>query len=171
MVFRRGNRSQLRPINSVKNIVQEISAVAAAAQATTVIAQAVDAPTLAATTEVEKACRINQIYIEVWIYGAAADNVNSPITWMLFQNPSNAFTTPAPSTVGASDLKRYVIAMGKGLVGNQAVGNPPYLIRGWFAVPKVRRRMGQDDTINFVLINNTAGVINTCKLFIYKWYK
>jgi len=31
--------------------------------------------------------------------------------------------------------------------------------------------MGQDDTLNFVLINNTANVINTCKLFIYKWYK
>ncbi len=170
MPFRRRN-SGLQPINSRKNIVQEISGIAAAATETVAIISAKDVmPSLSDTVGCTVGARVNQIYLEVWMYGAAADNVNSPITWFLWKNPGTNLTAPSPATAGISDNKKHIFAMGKGQVGNQAAGQPGYLIRGWFSVPKIMRRMGFDDEIQLVIQNSTAGVVNTCKLFIYKWY-
>ncbi len=167
----RFRRQSLRPINSRKNIVQSISGIAAAAQEVTAVVSAKDVmPGLTDTVGCTVGAHVNQIYIETWLYGAAVDNVNSPITWYIWKNPGTNLTPPNGAAAGTSDNKKHIFAMGKGLVGNQAAGQPGYLIRGWFKVPKTMRRMGFDDEIQFVIENDTANIVNTCKLFIYKWY-
>ncbi len=158
-------------VHSTKNIVQAIGGIAAAATQDLVIADAVDASTLADVDGVDRNCIVNTVYLEVWLYGAAADNVNSPIDWYIAKNPGNNLSLPDPTTVGSDDNKRWVFAMGKGLVANQAAGNPPYLIRGWFSIPKRYRKMNADDQIVLRIDNNTAGIVNFCFLAIYKWYK
>ncbi len=164
-------RSSLRPINSLKNVVQDVAIIAGAGTGNFNLIEAVDAPVLANTQEVGTGCRINQIYLEVWIYGNAVAGVNSPITWMLWKNNASAISAPTPTSLGVSDSKKYSFAVGKGLVGSSANGQPGYLIRGWFSIPKSMRRMGHDDRIQLVIENSTANDLNVCRLAIYKWYK
>ncbi len=167
---RRGMAAK-RPINSRKNIVQDVAIILAAAEGATNIVQTVEGmPALAATAQVTAGSRINTIYLEVWIYGNAVAGVNSPIAWTLAKNPGGNLNLPQPSNAGADDNKRWIFAMGKGLVGASGNGQPGYLIRGWFSIPNRMRRMGFNDNIVLTIENNTANDLNVCRLFIYKWY-
>ncbi len=172
MSFRRGRgMAAKRPINSRKNIVQNITIGAAASETALNIAIAVEGmPALAATSQVVAGARINTVYIEAWVYGNAVAGVNSPITWSLAKNPGGNLNLPQPSAAGADDNKRWIFAMGKGLVGNSANGQPGYLIRGWFSIPNRMRRFGFGDTLVLNIENNTANDLNICELIIYKWY-
>jgi len=173
MSFRRRSRmmSAKRPINSRKNITQRVAIAVAAAVDVTDIVDTVDVlPALAATNQVTAGSIVNTVYIEAWIMGNAVEGVNSPFVWQLRKNPGNNLTFAAPSSAGADDNKRFVFAMGKGLIGSQVNGQPGYVIRGWFKIPKNYRRMGHDDTVQLAIENNTANDLNICELFIYKWY-
>ncbi len=168
--FRRGMAAK-RPINSRKNIVQNIAIGAAASETQLNIAIAVESmPALAATSQVVAGARINTVYLEVWVYGNAVAGINSPIAWTLAKNPGGNLNLPQPSTAGTDDNKRWIFAMGKGLVGNSGNGQPGYLIRGWFSIPKRMRRFGFGDTLVLNIENNTANDLNICELIIYKWY-
>ncbi len=127
-------------------------------------------PALSATSQVVTGSIVNTIYLEVWMYGNAVAGVNSPVTWQLCKNPGNNLTFLGPETAGSDDNKKWIFAMGKGLLGASGNGQPGYLIRGWFRIPPKMRRMGFDDEIQLIVKNDTANDINICKLFIYKWY-
>ncbi len=169
MPFRRRNYLS-KVINSRKNIVQAVVAQAAGNQTTHLLAEEVDSATLAAPASVTVGAKINTVYIEAWFYGAAVDNVNSPIGWGLFKSPGTNLVAPTLSVSGSDDNKKWIFAQGKGLVGNQAAGQPGYLVRGWFSLPKKMRRWGHDDALFLVIENNTANILNICWLAIYKWY-
>ncbi len=158
-------------INSRKNIQQDVTIIAAAGQENSVIAVAVEAPTLISTNSVGVGSKINTVYIEAWLYGNATAGINSPFTWMLFKNPGNNLTVPDPALAGSDDNKKFAFAMGRGLIGNAADGQPGYVIRGWFPIPKRYRRFGYNDRLILAVKNDTANDINFCKLFIYKWYQ
>ncbi len=170
MVFRR-NRSQLRPINSIKNIVQDVDLLATGATLTKIIATSVDTSVLANTTEVDRGSRINTVYIEIYIYGNTTTGTNSPMTWFVMKNPSTEIAVPNPALLGTTDRKKFVFAMGRGLSGSSTTGSPPYVIRGWFSIPKRYRRMGQNDTLNWSIRNDSGANLNICSMFLYKWYK
>ncbi len=170
MPFRRRSR-QLNVIHSRKNIVQDVAIIAAAATGTIQVANAVDNPVITATNQVTSGCKINTLYFEVWLYGNAVAGVNSPIVWQINKNPANQLVFVAPSSAGTSTNKRHIFAMGKGLVGASGNGQPGYLIRGWFSIPKSMRLMRFGDTIQLRIENNTANDLNVCRLTIYKWYE
>ncbi len=170
MVFNRRN-SQIRPVNSRKNIVQSVALIAAAGTDTISIAITAETmPALSATNQVVAGSRINTVYIECWLYGNAVEGVNSPITWYIAKNPANDITLPDPAVAGGDDAKKYIFAMGKGLVGSSLNGQPGYLIRGWFSIPKRYRRVGFNDRLVLVIKNDTANNVNRCFMSIYKWY-
>ncbi len=170
MSFRR-RRDPRRPINSRKNIDQAVAIIAAAATDIDVPIVAVEGmPALAATAQITAGAIVNTIYLEVWLYGNAVAGINSPVTWMLVKNPGNNLTFLGPELAGTDDNKKFIFAMGKGLLGNSGNGQPGYLIRGWFSIPKKYRRFGFGDTLALHVKNDTANDINICKLFIYKWY-
>ncbi len=169
MPFRRG-RGRLT-INSRKNVVQEQQSIAANTTDVFDIIHASELmPTLADTDGVVAGAKVNTIFIECWMYGNAVAGVLSSISWGLFKNPGNALTTPNPNTIGNNDLKKFYFMLGRGLVGNQANGQPGYLIKGWFSIPKVYRKQGFDDVISLVIRNDSANPLDVCKLCVYKWY-
>ncbi len=127
-------------------------------------------PALADTDGVVAGSKTNTIFIECWIYGNAVAGVNSAITWGLFKNPGNALATPNPNTIGNNDLKKFYFMLGKGLVGASGNGQPGYLIKGWFSIPRNYRKNGFDDQTSLVIRNDTANDLNVCRLFVYKWY-
>ncbi len=166
---RRGNA--LRPIDSNKNIVNDLAIVGANTQTEFVLSNAVDSAGLANAAQVERGCTINTIYLEFWIYGNAVAGINSRISWGLLKDPGGNLTFPSMSVAGIDDNKKWIFAMGTGLVGASANGQPGYLIRGWFSIPKKMRRQGANDNFILAIRNDTANDLNVCGLAIYKWYK
>ncbi len=158
-------------MDSNKNIVQAIQIVAAAATNSFVLIDTVDTATLAATSSVTRGARVNTVYLEAWVYGNAVAGVNSPIAWAIVKSPGGSIANPQPSAAGADKDKKWIMAMGKGLVGASANGQPGYLIRGWFSIPRKWRRFDSDDQLRLLIENNTANDLNLCELCIYKWYK
>ncbi len=167
--FRRNQA--IRPVDSNKNIVNSLQAPIANTSAVTNLALAVDSAALASPAQVTRGSTINTVYLEVWIYGQAVADINSRISWGIVKNPGGNLTFPSMSVAGVDDNKKFIYAMGSSLVGNNANGQPGYLIRGWFSVPKRYRRMGANDRIELHIRNDTANPINLCILAIYKWYK
>lgn len=161
----------LRPIHSIKNIVNDLLIVGANTTNLQTVANAVNSATLGNQREVTRGSTINQVYIEMWLYGNAVAGVNSRIAWGLFKNDAGVMVPPNPSSAGTAALKKQYFAMGTGLVGSQANGQPGYLIRGWFKIPKGYRKMRSDDIISMVVRNDTANDVNLCSVFIYKWYE
>ncbi len=170
MSFRR-RRDPRRPINSRKNVDQAVGIIGAAAtDIDNPIIGVESMPALAATSQITAGAIVNTIYLEVWLYGNAVAGINSPVTWMLTKNPGGNLTFLGPELAGTDENKKFIFAMGKGLLGNSANGQPGYLIRGWFSIPKKYRRFGFGDLLQLHVKNDTANDINICKLFIYKWY-
>ncbi len=170
MVFRRRFQN-LRPIHSIKNIVQDVAIIAAAGVRSQLIINTVETPALADTDGVKAGARINTIYIECWLYGNAVAGVNSPVTWFIGKSPGGNLTLPDPAVQGTDDNKKWIFASGKGLLGGTATGQPGYLIRGWFSIPKKMRRFGFNDQLFLRVKNDTANDINFCFMAIYKWYE
>ncbi len=92
------------------------------------------------------------------------------MAWMFMKNPATEIAVPNPATLGSNDRKKFVFAMGRGLAGASLTGAPPYVIRGWFSIPKRYRRQGSDDELQWTIRNDTGANINVCTLFLYKWY-
>ncbi len=165
--FSRGRN--LRPIDSNKN-----SVIATASTGTTtqslLIAKAKDFAVNTVSTEVERGCTINAIWLSLDFCGLAATGVLQNTDVFMMKNPGDNLTAPAPSAVGSSNEKKFVFKEWRQMTMRNQDGNPPYHWEGWIKIPRVYRRMGADDTINIVhAVSSAAGHISLKA--IYKWYK
>ncbi len=168
---RRRNTSYLRPVNSMKNVVNAFTA-QPVGTGSLLIARAVDSATNAVTQDVERGCNIKAIWLEIWIYDSAeaAVGVTSGIDFYIWKDPGANLTPPIPGTEGSSNEKKFIFKSWKGLTGARTQGSPPYAWRGWIKIPKRYQRMGTDDL--FELQFNATGVNKiVCTNLIYKWYK
>lgn len=162
----RGRLGQI--VHSRKNILRSTQAITG--NTGIVIAEAVESPTPSTSDrEVVVGSKIFRIWVEVWIYGTLASGVNNPVDWMIYVNPGNNITFPAPSGMTtADDMKKFVIRQGKAILSRLQDGGPPYVIRGWIKIPKQYHRMGLNDRISISI--ESAGA-NICTFFVYKYYE
>ncbi len=155
----------------MKNVVNAFTTLAAGV-GSLIIARAVDSATLAVAVDVERACTIKAIWIEIWIYDSAesAVGVTSGIDFYIWKNAGNNLTAPIPGTEGTSNEKRFIFKSWKGLTGARTQGSPPYAWRGWIKIPRKYQRMASDDLFE-LRFNATGASKILCTNFIYKWYK
>ncbi len=175
MVFNR--RNSLRPVNSIKNVV-ELSGILAATTDTILLTAvtAVDSPALAVLQDVEKGCTINSIFISLFFYSEGGEVANEVplVDWYIWKNNANQSTgaeIPTPGATGANPLKRYILHQEKGLAGggDASLTGVPMVFKGVIKLPRTFKRMGLDDRIQIVGRSNFA--TKFCVQAIYKWYK
>ncbi len=148
MVFHRRSRMALRPINRIKHVVDNSQTTGAAVVGGFTIADAVDAPVLANTPEVQTGCTINGFYIRLEAASNEAIDLGAIPNYymMISKNPGDNVTMPAPNAVGSNDNKRFVIHQEMTMIENKGQGsNPRTIFNGVVVVPKGMRRMGPDD--------------------------
>ncbi len=172
MVFRNRFRNRglnLRPVNRIKHVIDKQGGVAAGVTDVTVLADAVDAPVLASTAQVQTGCTINAIYLKVEV-NATTSAALANAYLMIAKSPGNNLTLPAPNAVGSNDNKRYIIHQEMIMLQQQDGSNPRTLFNGVIVIPRGYRRMGPDDVI---LANVLApGVIlNLCIQCHYKEFR
>ncbi len=162
-------------VNSMKNVADTVQAAATSVTSNVDLAKAVNTPLSTVATDVSQGCIIKAIFIQFSIYAIAAlaVGVTNFVDCYLFKNVGANLTRPAPSSVGTSNEKRFVIRQWKGMIGARTEGSPTFnngVFGQWIKIPKKYQRMATDDVWQFVSQSEGTGHVN-CMKVIYKWYR
>ncbi len=167
---------RLRPIHSLKHVVDLASAAVPGGVVTTFpLADATDSPAANTPNQVAVGATINSVYMQVETVHNSGTFVTTPRIYMIvFKNPGNNLTAPYPASVGTSDNRRYVIHQEMLMqTGTAAESNafPRTMFKGVIVLPRGYRRFGVDDelSVNFALDSTeTTATVSVCIQAIYK---
>ncbi len=163
----------LRPINRIKHVVDNNATLGKNVVLPVIIADATDTPTIAVTQSVETGSKVNGFYLRVEV--ASNDPIDIGVIpnvyLMVYKNPGNNVTMPAPNVVGGSDNKRFVIHQEMTMIENKGQGsNSRTLFNGVIVVPKGMRRFAPDDRLAFDIL--APGLdIAVCTQIHYKEFR
>ncbi len=152
MVFRRRMSQSLRPVHRIKHVIDLQTAGVAGTQVLAGLASSVDAPTLAATTEVETGSSINGIFLKVEVIALTSAALPN-FYLMVFKNPGNNLTFPNANVVGSNDNKKFVIHQEMVMLQRQDGSNPRTVFAGVIVIPKGYRRMAINDQLSLALFS------------------
>ncbi len=175
---RRGNA--LRPIDSVKHIVETSSVIAATTNTVALnLLAGVDTYTLADSNGVPTGAKVNGMFLSIFIISEGGELASEvPLAdWYIIKSPGNVFSgfstsqLPTPGATGIHINKRHIIHTEKGLTGggDVSLAGVPMVFKGVIAIPRHMRRIGQDDSFKLCLRTNFASKF--CIQAIYKHYK
>ncbi len=157
----------LRPINSVKNILDTTQLSVAAATTTTVVVAATVNDYAGGATDVPIGAKISSIYLFVQILPTAG---TANVDWYIWKRPGSVTTNgPVPGATGGSVDRKWIMHEEKGLPGNAADGAYPLTFKGVIRIPRGRQRMGESDSIRIQI--RGADIHNFCIKAIYKFYQ
>ena len=170
MVFRRGFRNSIRPVNRIKHVTDLQAATAAGTPVDITLAVASDTPDLATANEVETGSTINGIYLRVEVVNTGSAGVLANAYMLIFKNVGGNLTIPAANAVGINDNKRFVIHQEMVMLQMVDNSNPRTLFNGVIVIPRGYRRMGPNDVIQCRVFS--PGVeLNLCIQSHYKEFR
>ncbi len=156
----------LRPINSVKNIIDGVFLSVAAATVTIVqLATGVNDYT-GVVTQVPVGAKVHSIYLFVQVLPTAG---TANVDWYIAKNPAGQLSLPVPGATGGDAGRRYILHEEKGIPGNAADGAYPLTFKGVIKIPRGRQRWGENDELSLHI--RGADIYNACVKCIYKFYR
>ncbi len=173
---RLGRALALRPVNSIKHVVDTNGAISAAAVSTNDVMIAVDSPAyLANPNQIHQGATMKWIFLNVQIIQVVAaggvDNIYLGVYKNVGNNTALAVNLDA---VGTSDRKRFVIHQEMVMTGNvltAAAAVPKTLFKGVIRIPKALQRFGLEDRLQVLISHRTGEATqqtNFCLQCIYK---
>jgi len=171
MVFRR-SYNRLRPINSIKKVIDSDGGLVANVVSSNVILNttAGTAWVDANDSSVPQACHVYGLFLSIYATKDGAPDASVPlIDWFIAKNPSGSLTLPTPGATGGNENRRFILHEGKGLLGFDTVTNPRKLFEGVIKIPKHMQRMGRDDelAVNIMSADHNGFF---CIKAIYKYF-
>lgn len=158
----------LRPINSVKNIVDgTFLGVSGGTQTKTLVANGVNDYT-GASGQVPIGATVKSVYLFIQILdsGSTATNVD----WYIWKGPLDLNAgMPAPGATGGDENRKYILHEEKGIPGNALDGAFPLTFKGVIKIPRGRQRFGEGDRLQVNAVG--ASAYNMCLKCIYKFYQ
>lgn len=156
---------RLRPINSVKNIVDSTNLGVAAGTTTFVtLAQAVNTYA-GGVSEVPIGAKLASVYLFVQV---ACDSTNANVDWLVAKFPTGV-TIPTPGASGGSTARKYILHEEKGIPGTFSAGSTPLTFKGVIRIPRGRQRFAEGDFLQLAI--RGAQVYSACVKCIYKFYQ
>lgn len=178
MSFRRRSLSRLRPVMSLKHVVDTNGGITGAGFSTTDVIVTVNSPN--ATTGPNQCAvgsTVGAIYLRVEVIQEVPAGGIDNIYMMVYKNPGGDQVPPAVDSVGTSDERKWVIhqeMMMTGTVLTAANAIPRTLFKGVILIPRHLKRNAVEDKLQ-VVIGHRAGeatqVSNFCLQCIYKEFR
>ncbi len=163
--FNRG--MALRPVNSVKNIVDGVFLAVAAATVTIVVLANSVLAYAGGVTDAPVGAKISSLYLFVQMLPTAG---TANVDWYIWKGAGNlSGTMPVPGATGGDPNRKWILHEEKGIPGNAADGAYPLTFKGVIKIPRGRQRMAEGDTIQLRL--RGADIHNACIKSIYKFYQ
>ncbi len=164
--------SQKRPIHSIKHIVDNQGGLIAGTQALVTLIDAVDAPVLAQSDEVEVRSRVNSIFVNVQV-ATTSTGALANVYCFFYKNPGNNIPSasyPNGNAVGINDTKKLIFHQEMIMTEKNTTGIPRTLFKGVLSIPRHMRSMAISDKIKIALYS--PGVTyDYCVQCIYKEYR
>ncbi len=165
-------RPGLRPIVSIKNIVDDQGGLVAGTAKKITLADAQDNPVLGTEDNVKPGCRINGIFLNVQVVGTGGAGVLGNAYMIIYKIPGANMAgsvVPNPNATGTDDFKRQIFHTEMAMTGDSGDSIPITLFKGVIKIPKVFRTMRNQDFLQISLYS--PGVtMNYCVQAIYKYY-
>ncbi len=176
MPFRRNSQAiRLRPVNSLKHVVESNGTVSAAGQSITDVIQTVSAPATGNANECHVGSSVHAIYLRVEVVGTVAAGGVDNIYLGIFKNPSNDLAIPNLDSVGGSDRRRFFIhqemIMLTPLDVTNGVAFPRTLFKGVVSIPRGFKRNGVSDRLQVVLQHRSGEATQTTRFCVECIYK
>ncbi len=172
MVFRR-RMSQLRPVHSIKHIVDNQGGIVFNNKESVTLVASLDAPVLANVTEVETGSRVNGLYLNVQVV-ATTEAALGNVYFFIWKNPAGAFSAgavPNGNATGSDDIKRQIFHTEMRMTSNSSNTQIPITVfNGVISIPKHMRTMRVNDRIDIQLFSPGVN-LNYCIQAIYKEYR
>ncbi len=164
-----GRFTRLRPVQSVKHIVDQQGGLLVGVVEQKNLILAKDAPVLAGTTDVETGATVSSIFLNVQI-ASSATGALANVYLAVSKNPGGNLATIDPQTVGSNDNKKFVIHQEMIMVQRDATGIPRTLFKGVIRIPRGYKRFGYNDALKITL--KSPGVtMDYCYQIIYKEFR
>ncbi len=175
MPYRSNRALRLRPVNSLKHVVDVSTSAVAGVVSTIPVVVAVDNPVFTAPADVHIGCTVSAIFLRVEVLNVGGAAVDVPRVYMAVQkNPGNEHPAANPSSIGDSDLRKFIIhqemTMTTTLTGNDS-SFPRTMFQGVIRIPPRLKRFGVNDRLIVTFAYSaaeTSGVTNVCIQCIYK---
>ncbi len=146
MSFRRQKRAlSLRPVSSLKHVIDTSGVVVAGAVAITELAIQTDSPSTASSNQVHIGSHVKSIYISVQIVGAVAYTGVPRVYFVIFKNPGNQLSNPVLDNIGTSTIRKYVIHQEMSMVAETTADGtafPRTMFKGVVRLPPRYQRFG-----------------------------
>ncbi len=152
MVFRNRRAMRLRPVHSIKHVVDIQGGIVAGTQANNDLIESVDAPTVAIADRVETGSTVNSIYLKVEAY-ATSTAALANFYMIIWKNPGGNITAPVPNQVGVDDDKRFVIHQEMVMMEKNTTGNPRTVFAGVLSIPRGYKRFGINDKLEISVLS------------------
>ncbi len=170
MVFRRSNR--LRPVNSIKHIVDIQGGLIADTSVEEVLIEGVDAPVHTADADhVKVGAKVNGIFLNVQV-AATGTSALANVYMFVYGNPGGnipAGSIPKGNQIGISDFKNMVFHQEMTMTEKNTTAIPRTLFKGVLKLPRKFGRIGTNDQIGISLYS--PGITwDYCIQCIYKEY-
>ncbi len=159
----------LRPVHSIKHVVDIQAASVAGTQVNNVVIAAFDAPVLANVSHVETGCTVNSIYLKVEISATSTATLANAYMFV-FKNPGGNLVLPTANAVGSDDNKKFVIHQEMVMLEKNTTSNPRTLFVGVLSIPRGYRRFGINDQLYISVLTPGVGH-EACIQCIYKEYR
>ncbi len=163
----------LRPVNSVKHVIDTSGLVSLGVTSTTDVYNTVDSPS-AITNQVHVGASVKWVFVKIEIVGAVAFAGVPRLYMYMVKNPSAELTLPSPGVVGASSVKKFIIHQEMTMTAQTTalgVAFPRTMFRGVILIPKKYQRCGIEDKLQIVLghdAGESSGTTRFCIQAIFK---
>ena len=161
---------RLRPVKSIKHIVDVQTGLLVGVQNPTQIIEGVDNYTLSDSNGVPTGSYVRSFFLNVQV-AASSTAALANVYMAVFKNPgSNIISFPNANAFGTSDQKKLVFHQEMTMTEKNTTAIPRTLFKGVIRIPKHMQRMGADDEV-VVQLFSPGVTMDACLQCIYKHYE
>ncbi len=142
--------TRLRPVQSLKHIVDTQGGLTVGTVAVNTLVKSVDAPALANAEQVQTGSTVGSIFLNVQVASTSTAALSN-VYMAVYKNPSNTVGTIDPQTVGTNEDKRFVIHQEMIMTEKNTTAIPRTLFKGVIRIPRGYKRFGYSDQLKITL--------------------
>ncbi len=165
----------LRPVNSIKHVIDIPTSVVTSIVTTIPLADSFDNPALSSVEAVTGGSQVNNIYLRVEVRQTSGSSGIPRIYMTVMKNPGNNLAVPPPNAIGSDDDKKWIIHQEMMMLSDTVDTQiPRTLFQGVIRVPPKLRRMGVRDRISVHFqhgVAESSQITNVCIQAIYKEFR
>lgn len=162
--------NRLRPVKSIKHIIDLQGGLVAAAQQTLSLVSVVDNPvTTSNPNQVATSSTVGSLFLNVQV-AATGTAALANVYMYVMKNPGNNVVPPIANAVGNSDNRRHIMHQEMIMTEKNTTAIPRTLFKGVIRIPRGMKRSGIDDEILIALFSPGVN-FDFCIQCIYKEYQ